>query len=317
MRKEGSLSPLSPQIIEIIGNISKERFGLSKEKFSELCEIIDIIIHGAAIVNHLVTYDDLYKTNVESIFNIISLAITSKIKIIHYISSISALRSFYKRTKGYGATKWATDRILQYYHQKYELPVFIYRPSLIIGHSENGEVNKKDWFHRFIKAIVDYKIIPNLNELAISDGNQDDSLNMISLDFCAKSIVTLIDFPHFLYTKSKSIQTLPVNYNIFNIGYQNVGFKKILEMLNGYQEEDLKFQQLLYKDWYSQIDQKIRENRHVASPFIQSFEFGITSSSPKYDTNSLEFALSLCGSNLRFTELNAQEFLKTVKSLQD
>jgi thioester reductase-like protein len=306
----------SSQIIQVIGNISRSKLGIEMDIYEEITRSVDLIIHCAAIVNHLVSYEDVYRTNVQSIFNIIDLALTSKIKPIHYVSSVSAIGEKKQSSMGYGASKWACDQLLQFYRSEFDLPVFIYRPSLVIGHSRTGSLNSKDWFHRFLRAIVDFKIIPQISELP------EEPLNMVSVDFCAQCIVTLLNLPNCIGDGGDGGDDV-VNQNkmyIFNIGYRNIGFKQIFEMMIDRSSPPLsslpfELSQSPYNNWYSSIFSLVSTHHHPALPFIESFRHGLGASFALYDTQSLELALSICRSPLSFIPLDRSSLDNTIQEL--
>ena len=74
---------------------------------------VDLIVHCGAAVNHLLSYDDLYSTNVRPLEDIVAMATQRRIKLLHFVSSSSYFKARQTSEAGYGSTKWACDQLLQ------------------------------------------------------------------------------------------------------------------------------------------------------------------------------------------------------------
>jgi len=313
------------RVTELFGDLTKPLLGLDEDQFQELGEEVDDIIHSGALVNHLISYQDLYNTNVRSVFEIIKLALydNQKVKPIHYISSTSAY-STPAFERGYGSSKWVVDKLLCTYGEKFQLPVSIFRPCLLIGHRATGQVNPKDWFHLLLKAILDFKLLPsfrNVNREADSpddDGNnteyyhstQDGSISMVPVDFCASAIVELL--PCCQQQQSNIADC------VFNIAYNNISFNQLFEMiyelLVKYDYSDLEgdeWEVLEYPEWYSKMYKKVSENKHGLLPLISRLKHGVGGFDSSYDTTSLESF-----SSATFQPMTLQDLEKAIHTLQ-
>ena len=67
-----------------IGDISKPLLQLSLDNWKYLCKIIDVIYHNAALVNSIMTYQQMKPANVTSTKILLKLATHSKLKVISY-----------------------------------------------------------------------------------------------------------------------------------------------------------------------------------------------------------------------------------------
>ncbi len=79
---------LGNRIKLIEGDISLDNFGLSEKNYNKLGNIIDTIIHSAALVKHYGIYEDFEKSNVIGTKNIVDFASKFKINLLH-ISTLS------------------------------------------------------------------------------------------------------------------------------------------------------------------------------------------------------------------------------------
>jgi fatty acid CoA ligase FadD9 len=168
------------RVIAYNGDLSQERLGLDEQTFSRLCETIRIIYHNGAHVNSLFTYEKLKAENVASTREIIKMATTGPLKVIHYTSTISVVRNFVTRRitedvdenetqdqlfhrldtmGGYAATKYVAEKLLRKARDA-GVPVTIYRPGMI-GHDRvTGCCNMTDWVNRFILACIHVGMYP-------------------------------------------------------------------------------------------------------------------------------------------------------------
>lgn len=84
---------LSPRIIPVLGDLSQPLLGLSSSAFQKMSSLIDVIYHNAAWINYVYPYSALKPTNVLGTQEILRLASRTKIKSVHYISTIAVFES--------------------------------------------------------------------------------------------------------------------------------------------------------------------------------------------------------------------------------
>lgn len=191
---------LSHRIIPVAGNLAKPQLGLSNEQFEQLAAQIDIIYHSAAWLNWTAPYLTLKPINVLGTQEILRLACQPKVKPVHYISTVAVFESsaYYGKTVfesdpvihsegiylGYSQSKWVAEQLVMKARDR-GLPVCIYRPPLISGHSQTGVWNTDDFVCFFIKSCLQMGKFPDL-----------DSLNNLSpVDYVSQAIVFLSQQP--------------------------------------------------------------------------------------------------------------------------
>lgn len=147
--------------VEILpGNLERRRLGLSHDKFTELGERVDVIVHAAATVNLVYPYAALRAANVGGTREILRLACI-KGATVQYVSTNGVLPPSPsgagwpedamiwvdsvpdKIPDGYGQTKWAAEQLV-YEAGRRGLPVRILRAGTISGHSATGAANAWD-----------------------------------------------------------------------------------------------------------------------------------------------------------------------------
>ena len=163
------------------GDIGEPNLGLDGSTWQRLTESVDLVVHPAAHVNHLLPYRQLFGPNVVGTAEVIRLAITAKLKAVHYISTmgVSAVaghivdeESDIRRSipscaindgyaNGYGVSKWAGEVLMRQLHDLCALPVTVFRPGMILADSRYaGQLNAPDIFTRLLLSLVATGIAP-------------------------------------------------------------------------------------------------------------------------------------------------------------
>ncbi|KAF5229701.1 hypothetical protein FANTH_14108 [Fusarium anthophilum] len=183
--------------IEILpATLNKERLGLSKDIFDSLATRVQIIFHAAAAVNLIFPYAALRMTNVVGTREIIRLAGQSGAT-LHYISTNGVFPASLegwaedftvniddvpsKLSNGYGQTKWAAERLVV--EASYRgIPVRIYRPGTITGHSISGSTNAWDLINALLVESLQLGLAPDVANWHVE---------ITPVDFVSNAIITL------------------------------------------------------------------------------------------------------------------------------
>ncbi|KAG6164938.1 putative NRPS-like protein biosynthetic cluster [Claviceps purpurea] len=182
------------------GNLSRNRLGLSPEAFSELASRLDVIVHAAATVNLVYPYAALRGANVGGTREILRLAARGGAT-VHHVSTNGVLppsRSAWteesmldikdvptKLPDGYGQTKWVAEKLV-YEAGRRGMPVTVYRPGTISGHSVTGATNTYDLLSALIVESLHLGFAPQVDYWLAE---------MTPVDFVSQAIVTLADHP--------------------------------------------------------------------------------------------------------------------------
>ncbi|MFG1791234.1 carboxylic acid reductase [Nocardia sp. NPDC049149] len=197
----------------LAGDISDPSLGLTEQDWRRLAETVDLIVHPAALVNHVLPYNQLFGPNVVGTAEIIRLALTSRIKPVTYLSSVSVasqssgaftedgdiremspLRSIDDGyANGYGNSKWAGEVLLRNAHSLCGLPVSVFRSDMILAHSRYaGQLNVPDMFTRLILSLLATGLAPKSFYQLDGDGNRQRAhYDGLPVDFTAAAITTL------------------------------------------------------------------------------------------------------------------------------
>ncbi|NJO96370.1 MAG: amino acid adenylation domain-containing protein [Pleurocapsa sp. CRU_1_2] len=186
----------SQRIIPEIGDLSKPLLGLSEALFQQLAGQVDVIYHNGALVNSTYPYSVLKAANVIGTQEVLRLASLVKIKPVHFISTIGvigdgkssarivreqdSLDNFIIPSGGYSQSKWVAEKLVAIARER-GIPVSIYRPGSISGHSKTGTCNTSDNIYRTIKGCIQLGSV----------SNQDIQLDLSPVDYISQAIVHL------------------------------------------------------------------------------------------------------------------------------
>jgi thioester reductase-like protein len=198
MKKYGlQLGDRANRIHAVTGDLTQPKLGLSSGSFNQLAQDIDVIIHNGADVNLASNYAALRDVNVSGSQEVIRLAMQTRLKPTHFVSSYSTVASksskrgnvvsdgaplpkFDDLVNGYAQTKWVVERLVAQAQER-GLPAVIYRPGNITGHSVTGVSNTGDIMHTMVLAILHVGAIPNT----------DVYVDLSPVDFVAGGIIEL------------------------------------------------------------------------------------------------------------------------------
>ena len=188
------------RIILVVGDLSKPMLGLDADAFNNLAGAIDTIYHSAAMLNYVYPYSAMKPANVLGTQEILRLACQEKTKPVHYVSSVAVFETAAYAGQvvseqdsfehwqgidlGYSQTKWVAEKLVKIAGER-GLPISIYRPPLIAGHSKTGVSNTDDFICLMLKGCIQMGSFPDLNYL----------LDMSPVDYVSQSIVYLSQQP--------------------------------------------------------------------------------------------------------------------------
>jgi fatty acid CoA ligase FadD9 len=206
---------LADRTLEVLaGDIGEPNLGLSEPDWRRLAETVDLIVHPAALVNHVLPYGQLFGPNVVGTAEVIRLALSATIKPVTYLSTVavasqvapeaftedgdirevSAVRSVDDGyANGYGNSKWAGEVLLREAHELCGLPVAVFRSDMILAHSRYaGQLNVPDMFTRLLLSLLATGLAPKSFYATDSQGNRQRShYDGLPADFTALAITVL------------------------------------------------------------------------------------------------------------------------------
>lgn len=182
----------------IEGDITKPNLGMAAEDYSILQSETSDIFHLAAAYDLAVSKDIAYRVNLEGTKYVNDFARSVwALKRYNYISTCyvagnrtgeiletelehdAGFRNFYEETK-YLAE-------VEVENLKADLPVTIFRPSVVVGDSQTGETAKYDGIYFLIQYL---RKAPGVLRF-VNVGNDDVRLNLVPVDFVVEGIAGL------------------------------------------------------------------------------------------------------------------------------
>jgi NAD(P)-dependent dehydrogenase (short-subunit alcohol dehydrogenase family) len=178
------------RIVPVNGDLSKP--GLGIEGFAEK---IDHFFHLAAIYDMAADEGAMERANIEGTRHVIEFANSIEVGRFHHTSSI-AVAGLYKGVfqedmfdegqrlpHAYHRTKYESERLVR---EEIRAKTLIYRPGIVVGHSETGEMDKIDGPYYFFKLLQ--KLRHALPEWAPLAGPQGGETNIVPVDFVARAM---------------------------------------------------------------------------------------------------------------------------------
>src|ERR671916_2261956 len=158
LRRYGLWRPeRAERIVPVPGDLSEPLLGLDEEDFDALARGVDLIIHAGAAVNLVYPYSELRAPNVGGTREVLRLACRHGARPVHHVSTngifppgnglceeetdLDELAE--AREDGYGRSKWVAEKLVREAEER-GLPVHVYRPGNVSGHSETGASNPRD-----------------------------------------------------------------------------------------------------------------------------------------------------------------------------
>ncbi|MCW2653126.1 MAG: lgrD [Mycobacterium sp.] len=198
----------------LAGDIGEPSLGLDAAAWKRLARDVDLIVHPAALVNHVLPYDQLFGPNVVGTAELIRLAITARIKPVSYLSSVAVAMTvppddFSENgdiraispvrpiddtyANGYANSKWAGEVLLREAYDLCGMPVAVFRSDMILAHSTYaGQLNVPDAFTRLIFSLLATGIAPSSFYDTGGSGERPRAhYDGLPVDFVAEAITTL------------------------------------------------------------------------------------------------------------------------------
>jgi NAD(P)-dependent dehydrogenase (short-subunit alcohol dehydrogenase family) len=150
------------RVTPVVGDLTQERLGVEQSWIDEHRGEIEHFFHLAAVYDMTADDEDNDRANVTGTRNAVALANALEAGILHHASSVAVTGSYkgmfredmfdegQKLPSSYHQTKFDSEKIAR---EESSVPWRVYRPSVVIGHSKTGEMDKIDGPYYFFKAL--------------------------------------------------------------------------------------------------------------------------------------------------------------------
>jgi short-subunit dehydrogenase/thioester reductase-like protein len=178
------------RLVPVPGDLAKPGLGIT-----DFSEKIDHLFHLAAVYDMAADEQSMLKANVEGTRHVAEFANSHDVGRFHHTSSIAVAGDFrglfredmfdegQRLPHAYHRTKFESEKLAR---EQVKAPLRIYRPALVVGNSETGEMDKIDGPYYFFKLIQKLRhALPEWFPLA---GPQGGKVNVVPVDFVAKAM---------------------------------------------------------------------------------------------------------------------------------
>jgi short-subunit dehydrogenase len=182
------------RIVPVIGDLTAPLLGLSDEDMSRLGGV-DHFFHLAAVYDMSADAETNRRANIDGTRNAVELANAIAAKRFHHVSSIAVAglhRGVFREdhfdegqelSNPYSKTKFESEKLVR---EHLRVPWRVYRPAIVVGHSETGEMDKIDGPYYFFKVIQKLRSVlpPWMPVIGIEGG----AINVVPVDFVARAM---------------------------------------------------------------------------------------------------------------------------------
>src|SRR3954468_10441212 len=185
------------RIVPVAGDLSKPDLGV--EGFDEK---IDHLFHLAAVYDVDAEEEASERANVEGTRNVVGFANGQDVGRFHHVSSIAAAGHYrgvfqedmfdegQRLPHAYHRTKYESERLVR---DGVKAKTLIFRPGIVVGHSETGEMDKIDGPYYYFKLLQ--RLRQALPEWAPLAGPQGGETNIVPVDFVARAMDHIAHIP--------------------------------------------------------------------------------------------------------------------------
>jgi NAD(P)-dependent dehydrogenase (short-subunit alcohol dehydrogenase family) len=185
------------RIVPIIGDLAKPKLGVSASDLTKLKGKIKHLFHLAAIYDLSADAESQRVANIDGTRNAVEFAEAIKAGCFHHTSSIAAA-GLYDGTFREDMFEEAEELDHPYFRTKHDseaivrneckTPWRVYRPGMVVGHSQTGEIDKIDGPYYFFKFIQ--KMRNMLPQWMPTVGIEGGRINIVPVDY----VVDAMDF---------------------------------------------------------------------------------------------------------------------------
>jgi thioester reductase-like protein len=202
-RWEAAYGPaVRARVHPVVGNLTLPALGLSDARIAKLRGGIEHFFHLAAVYDMTASAERNRNVNVEGTAHAVELARKLKAAHLHHVSSIAVAGEFrgvfteemfdegQRLPSPYHLTKFESERIVR---EQTHVPWRVYRPAIVVGDSQTGEMDKIDGPYYFFKAIQRLgHVLPERLPLI---GVELGETNIVPVDFVADALDHIAHLP--------------------------------------------------------------------------------------------------------------------------
>ncbi len=183
------------RVVAVTGDLTKKNLGVRPTQLNDLEGKVKHVFHLAAVYDLSADLASQETVNIDGTRHAMQFADRVKAKCFHHTSSIAAA-GLYRGVFREDMFEEAENLDHPYFRTKHQseglvrnecpVPFRIYRPAIVVGHSETGEIDKIDGPYYFFKMIQKMRkmLPPWMPTLGLEGGR----MNMVPVDYVAKAM---------------------------------------------------------------------------------------------------------------------------------
>ena len=163
------------------GDIRKPMLGMDKDSYQQLTQRVDAVIHSAAITDFASSYEVVHAANVEGTKNVLRFAADAEAEFFHVSTAFVYDKSHTEHTfefNNYERSKREAEEAVR----ESGVPYSIFRPSIIVGDSQNGNIHRPQGIHLIINLYM-------RGYLPMIPGDPNCVCDFIPQDYVADAII--------------------------------------------------------------------------------------------------------------------------------
>ncbi|WP_326566079.1 SDR family oxidoreductase [Amycolatopsis rhabdoformis] len=191
--------PHADRVRLVTGDLGEPMLGVSEEDRSEL-RGVDHVVHLAALYDITADDETSIKANVDGTQHVVDLAADLRAGALHHVSSVAVAGDHeglftedmfdvgQRLITPYHRTKFEAEKLVR---EQHEVPWRVYRPAVVVGDSETGEMDKIDGPYYLFPAISKLAGLPDVPVVGPDLGDT----NVVPVDYVAKALLELVTTP--------------------------------------------------------------------------------------------------------------------------
>jgi amino acid adenylation domain-containing protein/thioester reductase-like protein len=279
----------SHRLQPVLGDLSQPGLGITATHFRDLTNLIDVIYHNGAQVNLVYPYEAHRAVNVNGTRELLKLATREKLKPLHFVSTLAIFLTSKSNADGawgeevnleqigvpyggYAQSKWVAEMMLNQARAR-GVPISVYRPGPITGHSQSGVWNEDDLIAQLLRASFKLGAVPDISFM----------IDVVPVDYVSKAIIHI----------AKGTDGLGNVYNLSSA--RQVDFAEIVDLVEAIGFE---IRRVPFNEWKADLFELASKQPHsdwqVFLPLINEVEVELIDS-PRFDQSNTLTALQGAG----------------------
>jgi len=190
------------RVVAIKGDLAQPKLGVSKGDLAKLKGKVKHLFHLGAVYDLEASAEEMHKANIVGTESALAFANAVNAGCFHLVSSIAAA-GLYRGTFTEDMFEEAEDLDHPYYRTKHDseglvrangrIPFRVYRPGVVVGHSQTGFIDKIDGPYYFFKALQ--RLRESWPRWVPLVGVEGGYVNLVPVDYVVNAMVHLAHQP--------------------------------------------------------------------------------------------------------------------------